>query len=250
MPREPRWGKAELLHNCGCTQTSGFYLGITVTCFVFPKLCERQVRFGPCVKILTGREDVAGWKGWRLTEAQYLLTQQEATAVVALPTEPSHPHKSEVEVLEMAAVLIKWIYSIDINSHFSRVAPVWKRCPTPRGGSLPIWPGTCSPSSPEPLTASREGVSSATGSREQRALQDRDSAPIFQKCWGVQKLTGNLSSLSLINVTGAVKVLTVMIKTYYLFPDFNWTLPKRHTNRSWFCLDWGPHTAQVNFYSD
>lgn len=127
------------------------------------------------------------WKGWRLSEVQHLFIQQEATAAVALPTnKPSHQHKSEVEVLEMAAVLIKQIYSIDINSCFTTAVPRWKRCPTPPGkGSRPL-PRTCSSQIPrasaEPAAVLGERVSSAADSSEQRALQNRDSALfVFQK---------------------------------------------------------------------
>lgn len=117
----------------------------------------------------------------------------------------------------MAAVLIKQIYSIDINSCFTTAVPRWKRCPTPPGkGSHPL-PRTCSSQIPrasaEPATVLGERVSSAADSSEQRALQNRDSALyVFQKCWEIWKLTKNLSSLSLINVTRAVKVLTLMTK--------------------------------------
>lgn len=49
------------------------------------------------------------------------MFQQEATAAVTLATKPPHQHKSKVEALEMAAVLIKQIYSIDINLCFTTV---------------------------------------------------------------------------------------------------------------------------------
>lgn len=38
---------------------------------------------------------------------------EEAPAAITLSTKPSCQHKSKVEVLEIAAVLIKQIYSID-----------------------------------------------------------------------------------------------------------------------------------------
>lgn len=50
-------------------------------------------------------------------------------------------------------------------------------------------------------------------SSEERALQNSDSALLFfPKCWEIWKLIENVSSLSLNNITRAVKAVTAMIE--------------------------------------
>lgn len=150
----------------------------------------------------------------------------------------------------MAAVLIKQIYSIVLLQLYQRGsgAPhLQRRVPTAcLGHTLPA---------PHGFARASNGPA-GMGQRCRRQQWAKSSSEqglcslIFQKCWEVWKVTENLSSLSLTDITRAVKVLTITIKIYYSIPDFNWTLLKRHTNRTWVCPDQVPPTAQVNFYSD
>lgn len=87
-------------------------------------LSERQVRLGQtmCTALTEGAQS-PGLKAWRLSEIQ-CSSKKLSSAAVTLATKPYHQLKSKVEVLEMAAVLIKQIYSIDINSCFTTIVPV------------------------------------------------------------------------------------------------------------------------------
>lgn len=118
---KPRQEKAETFHYY-CWGLTSVYPGITLTFLqVAP---ERQVRLGQtmCTALTEGAQS-PGLKAWRLSEIQ-CSSKKLSSAAVTLATKPYRQLKSKVELLEMAAVLIKQIYSIDINSCFTTIVPM------------------------------------------------------------------------------------------------------------------------------
>lgn len=139
----------------------------------------------------------------------------------------------------MAAVLIKQIYSTDINSCFTTIVPMWDRVPhlwgtvpmhclehaTPRSPWLPLlW----------------KCVSSVAGSNKD--FRTRILLSYFSKMLrNLKTHKKNLSTLGLISITRAVEVLTIATKTIcYSTPDFNWTHARRHTYRTWDWIEFLP----------
>lgn len=151
-------------------------------------------------------------------------------------------------MLEMAAVLIKQIYSIDINSCFTTVVPMWRRVPH-LPGKIPMHClGHATPRSPWlPLGVHQQCC------REQEAKSSSEQwlcSLTFQKCWEIWKLTKNLISVSLINFTRATEVLTIAIKKNPLFHSRFQLNSSKKSHLQDLRLDQVPPTAQVTFYLD